>query len=400
MKDKKVLVFMPEDKLAPKGGPAAVCYYYNEEKKKRGDRYFEFLPAEGDRHPIVHTVENILIGIFPFIKKRYKTMREINHHRLILDVEPSANTPVDLNQYDIIHFHDTVSLYRMRNALKFYNGTIVIQSHSPIPRGLEICKDMPVEIKNGIKNIEEKYEKLDRYAFDRADYFIFPCPYAEEPYYDNWEYFRSLHSAKPKAFKYVLTGIPQALPKRTRTQILKEQNIPESEFVITYVGRHNTVKGYDILKDIIAKYFGFEERAWVISAGKQTPFTRLVHPRWKEVGFTNDAHSYIAAADVFVLPNRVTYFDIVMLEVLSLGKIVIASRTGGNRYFEKEGVKGVLLYDTVDEAVELLKKVKSMSREEKKELEISNARYFKENLNVESMYDNYIKVLKEILDSK
>lgn len=67
----------------------------------------------------------------------------------------------------------------------------------------------------------------------------------------------------------------------------------------------------------------------------------LKDSRWKEVGWTNDSQSIIAASDVFVLPNRETYFDIIMLEVLSCGKIVIASRTGGNKYFEKIGAKGV-----------------------------------------------------------
>lgn len=31
----KVLVYLPEEKLAPKGGPFAVGYYYYEEMKRR-----------------------------------------------------------------------------------------------------------------------------------------------------------------------------------------------------------------------------------------------------------------------------------------------------------------------------------------------------------------------------
>lgn len=38
----KVLVYLPEEKLAPKGGPFAVGYYYYEEMKRRGDNILEF----------------------------------------------------------------------------------------------------------------------------------------------------------------------------------------------------------------------------------------------------------------------------------------------------------------------------------------------------------------------
>lgn len=184
--------------------------------------------------------------------------------------------------------------------------------------------------------------------------------------------------------------------KRPRKDILEKYGIPKDGFVISYVGRHNTVKGYDILKEIAEHYFSEDPDAWVVSAGLESSFKRLSHERWKEIGFTNDPHSLISASDVFVLTNRVTYFDIVMIETLSLGKIVIASRTGGNKYFEKQGLEGVLLYDTIDEAVELLKKVKSMSAEKKAVLEQKNREFYIAHLSSSAMYDSYMVMLNDI----
>ena len=43
--------------------------------------------------------------------------------------------------------------------------------------------------------------------------------------------------------------------------------------------------------------------------------------------WTNDPHSLINASDMFILPNKETYFDLIMLEVLSMGKIVLATNT-------------------------------------------------------------------------
>ena len=173
-------------------------------------------------------------------------------------------------------------------------------------------------------------------------------------------------------------------------------NIPSDGFVISYVGRHNTVKGYDILKDIVADYFNIDDNAWVISAGLESPFRRLEHPRWKEIGFTNDPHSLIGASDVFILPNRVTYFDIVMLEILSLGKIVIASRTGGNKYFEKMGLDGVLLYDNKEEAIKQLVSVRKMSSEERLKLGCKNKEFFDKYLSSSAMYDSYMLMLNSL----
>ena len=179
---------------------------------------------------------------------------------------------------------------------------------------------------------------------------------------------------------------------------IRIRHVPENGFVISYVGRHNTVKGYDLLKEIASDFFNREEEAWVISAGLESPFKRLEHLRWKEIGFTNDPHSLISASDVFVLPNRVTYFDIVMLEILALGKIVVASKTGGNRYFDKMGVEGVLLYDTKEEAIKQLSRVKNMTIEERNVLGAKNKDFFDKYLSSRVMYDNYIELIRSFQD--
>lgn len=37
--------------------------------------------------------------------------------------------------------------------------------------------------------------------------------------------------------------------------------------------------------------------------------------------------------DVFVLPNRQTYYDLILLEVMRAGKPVLLTTTGGNKHF-------------------------------------------------------------------
>ena len=128
-------------------------------------------------------------------------------------------------------------------------------------------------------------------------------------------------------------------------------------------------------------------------AGKEGPISKLENPNWIEVGFTKDPYSIIAAGDVFLLPNNETYFDLVFIEVMSLGKIIVASRTGGNRYYEKAGAKGVFLYDTLEEARAIIERIRIMSLDEKLVLEKANKEFYENNLTGKVFYENYKKII-------
>ena len=394
----KILVFYPKSDKKPAGGPNAVCYFYNKEQEIRNDSYFELLNIKENNQEL-HIREQNIEKLPLFLAKLYYNIKEVIKVIVLL----YGNYPVDkfdFKKYDIVHFHTAISLYLYRKQLSSFRGKILIQSHTPQPPSQELLANLPKFIKYIIPNLEKKYERIDRFAFSRADYIIFPCPEAEEPYINNWSYYKTIKEQKKESYRYVLTGIPASVPKRTSEDIRSELNIQVSDFMICYVGRHNEVKGYDSLKSIGIKFLKHHNDAWFVCAGKEEPIKRLEHPRWIEIGWTTDAHSYIYAADVFVLPNKETYFDIVMLEILSLGKIVIASRTGGNKYFEKMKCEGVFLYNTEDEAINLLNKVKLMNVSERKELGEKNKEFYEKYHTVAAMYDSYIDLLKEITSSK
>lgn len=394
----KVLVYLQEDMLAPKGGPLAVGYYYNCERKNRNDKTIEFLKGGKSNHSKLDKIESILKVVLPkSLWDYYKEYRRTIAFRHLLEDSPKP-IDINLNEYDIVHFHQADHMYRARLALESYKGIVVYQPHSPIPYGQELYVHMPQRIQNRISDMQNKLEAMDRYCFERADYIIFPCPEAEEPYADNWKFFNEIKKQKASCFKYVLTGILPCSPKRTREEVFNELGISSDSFLISYVGRHNHVKGFDILKEIASSYFEKNDNAHVVSAGVEDPYTRLEHERWHEIGFTNDAHSYISASDVFVLPNRVTYFDIVMIEVLSLGKLVVASRTGGNKLFEKNNVPGIFLYDTKEEAVDLLEKIHNMSNEQRLQLGELNRQFYRDYLSVPAMYDSYIRTLGSLIE--
>lgn len=392
----KVLVYLSETELKPQGGPFAVGYYYKQEQDKRKENFIEFLPGSKTIMAKKRSLGHRLLTLLPScINQMYWDNKQAKSLKNFVDY-PKPYADIDFKEYDIIHFHSSFHLYREKNKLKDYKGIVILQTHSPLPQYQEYLVDIPQRVKDKVPNLYDLYEQVDKYAYERADYVIFPCQEAEEPYSQNWPFFVEHKAAHPSKFRYVLTGIPQGKVKENRDSILNKYAIPTDSFVMSYVGRHNTVKGYDILKNIASKAFSKDENIWVVSAGKESPFQRLDHQRWKEIGYTNDPASLISASDIFVLPNRVTYFDIVMMEILSLGKIVVASRTGGNKFFEKENVKGIFLYDSEEEAVEIILKIKNMPSEERKALGQKNMEFYKQRLTVSSMYDSYKQCLSNI----
>ena len=392
----KELIYLDENALSPAGGPLGVGYYINEEAKKAGDDCIEFIKSnpkvkekEGKQKKILYK--------FPRLTKIVRSVRHIKDYRNML-YSPS----VEMNKfddYDVVHFHTTSDMYKQRKNLENYKGVVLLTSHSPIPLAQELYAACATGFERHFfkKRIKE-FENMDKWSFMNADYVVFPCPDAEEPYYNNWKDYSDIKEARKDHFKYVLTGISQREAKVSKSEIRKKYNITNDEFVIVYVGRHNEVTGYGKLKELGKNILEKNRDIKFLIAGREGPLTRLENPSWIEIGFTKDPYSLISAGDVFVLPNNETYFDLVMIEVLSLGKIVIASRTGGNKYYEKAGAKGVFLYDTLAEAEELVDKVKAMSKEERKKLEKENRCFYEKHLTSTVFYENYKKMVNEVVD--
>lgn len=391
---KSVLIFEPKNKLKSTGGPEGYLYNLNLGLEKIGDENIkiEFLDdinlEPSKLKKIGNKLPRILRGILKIFNglKLYKNMSN----------DKLYQKNVDFNKYDYIHFHYTFDLYKNKSKLKEFNGKVILTSHSPKPYFLEYIDKVYDLIKlKFVYKILSKFENVDRYAFETTDYIFFPCEEAEEPYLNNWEFYRKFKKENQQKYRYILTGITPKKALISKEEIRKKYNIPENAFVITYIGRHNIVKGFDSLKKIGEKLFNIDSNIYVLCAGKEEPLYGLKHKNWIEVGWTNDPYSIINAGDLFILPNKETYFDIVFLEVISLGKMILATNTGGNKYFSKYGTNAIKLYSNEDDAVNIILEIKKTGIDEEK--------IFKELLSIfEKDYSstifakNYIELIKRL----
>lgn len=385
---KKVMIYFPERKLAPKGGPAG---YLNNLKNGLQTIDHDGMDISFYSSALVEFEENqSLRGLVP---KRLKDIRRAYKFANYLKRSTAADR--SLLEYDAIHFHRTEDIYLNRELLKNYKGKVILTSHTPCVPYQEIIERLnPKDYKIFKKKIDGLVE-MDQYAFERADYTIFPCEEAEEPYYNTWQQYALIR--QQSKYRYLPTGIVGCTARKTRSEYRKEHGIPEDAFVVAYVGRHNEIKGYSDLKDI-GKELLKDRNVYFLIAGREGPMFRLEDERWIEVGWTTDPHSLIAASDVFVLPNHETYFDLILLEVISLGVPVVMSATGGNKYFGKFGLSGLKLYRTVDEACQELRLIKEKDKEELAAMGKSLVELFDENFTVEKFSENYVEILKRIVD--
>ena len=388
----KVLIYLYKDSLRPKGGPLGYNYNLMCQLEKKGCTNISFIESACKADAINKRIGEIrckrLKNILTITKSIYK--------KSLMLYGWSHRTVTNLNKYDIVHFHSTMDMYNAKDDLKHYQGKVVLTSHSPTLFSKELYSSLSEFEKKYLSFLYKNLIKIDIYAFNRADFIIFPCEEAEEPYENNWGGYASFKQKNRAKYRYLLTGINPCVAKETKDRIRGRYDIPDSAFVVCYVGRHNEIKGYDNLKQIGKTLLEKHDNLYILIAGKEEPLTRLDHERWIETGWTDDPHSIINAADVFLLPNKETYFDLVMLEVLSLGKIIIASKTGGNKYFERLNAPGIRLFDSNENAVILTEEIMLMSMEERNALEKRNKILFEQHFTASTFADNYIRLINSL----
>ena len=372
--------------MKPQGGPAG--YLYSLHAGLAGlDRNVGFLGAGSADNGFANSARKML-------PSRLSDKLRLKKNLGLLDKK--ASPAVDFSAYETIHFHTAQDLYFNRENLEGYQGKVLLTIHTPCAPYLEIVARLnPKDYQRNKAGIDALVG-IENYAFSRADYIVLPCAEAEEPYYHTWPGYQQLHEDNAGKYRYMLTGTERLVPRRTREEVLREYGIPSSATVVSYVGRHNDVKGYDRLKAMGERVLANRDDVWFLCAGKEMPMRCLDHSRWVEAGWTDDPGAIVAASDVFVLPNRETYFDLVLLEVLSLGKNVLLSATGGNRYFKRYGSDGLVFFDDAEDGAESLLGLLGRSKQALGRSAVVNKRIYERDYTVEAFARRYVDLLASL----
>lgn len=396
----RALIYFPQNDITPRGGPAGYLYNLRVGLQDIGRvDDIDFLPSD---HNGIERNARLRKAVPSRVKdlRRLKKMLSLTSKKVEVDSR--------LARYDLIHFERVEDMYFARDFLKGYDGQVVLTTHCPCAPYQELIGRLnPKDAARKMHELEG-LQAIDEYAFSRADRIVFPCREAEEPYFNTWPRYKSIRDQKK--IRYLPTGIVPCTAARSRGDVRRQYDIPEDAFVVCFVGRHNEIKGYPDLVGAAQRLLGpadattgtasCKKEIRFLIAGKEEPLHGLRNKRWTEVGWTTDPHSIIAASDVFVLPNRQTYFDLVMLEVLSLGVPVIASRTGGNKYFQRFERAGIFYFDDSSDLAQRILEVASLPSDELRQFGLLNQELYKKHFSADVFARGYIGLVSQMLDDQ
>lgn len=302
---------------------------------------------------------------------------------------------LDKEKFDTITVHYVRDALFIKNYLKSRkkNIQLLLMSHSPEPPSIEKYTVEKIQkVINADSNFY-KWKDMEKMAFlDAADILLFPSKESIEPYSSALDYFEDIE--KNKRLLFLPTGCCQLRRDDNSVDFRKKYNI-KTPYIISYIGRHNKIKGYDLLKEIASRILAKRDDVTFLIGGKASlDIQPLNHPRWIELGFVNPP-DVLSISDCFILPNRQTYFDLVLLEVMSMGVPVFASATGGNKsvYQATDAIK---LYENIDECVEKINSYLDSSLEEKLALKEKTLQAYNDNYTLEIFAKNYVKMIESL----
>ena len=297
---------------------------------------------------------------------------------------------INPQQIKSIHINGAYNFLPIYNSLKvlgIHHKTIkLLTTHNPWKPEIE---DMELITRNINWSEENKehlkyfFNKRDYYAFSLADAYLFPT---EE-------------SIKGKKIYFVPTGTEKKVVHTDKYRIKKNLGIPENAFVFLFLGRFVNVRGYDIYIEAAKKILKQYNNIYFISVGESKNTPSIEHPYWKEIPFTKCPGDFINMADACIVPNRGSFFDLSMIEILSLGKILICADVGGYKWL-KNKTDGVLYFqsENIEELVNQIINFTQLNVHDVEILQANNESFYKKVLDIKYFSYNYKDVIDRMYD--
>lgn len=304
------------------------------------------------------------------------------------------DSSLSLYKMDCIHVHSSEDLWALR-AILGYRGRIIFTPHRPEALANEVVTAQQLQF-----GTEYKYPVLsfvcnflEKYSYKNADAFIFPSKGAAS-IYNHFPGFRKYASNKPMRFVYTGTRDVNLSANANDYNKLRD----DGKVIFAYIGRHNYIKGYDLL--VGAFEFIEKQNAKVVCAGSQS---KIEHPKsdnWIELGYIKNANCLMKTADCLIIPNRNTYFDLIIIEALAVGTIVITSSTGGNIDLAND-TDGLLLFESgnIESLKEAIKRFLELSDEEKAKMKEHNRRLYETKCSIQSFAKAYYSAINELVEA-
>lgn len=131
---------------------------------------------------------------------------------------------------------------------------------------------------------------------------------------------------------------------------------------------------------------------------EESPTLRRSLSAIRNVGYQSDNGSVYLAADLFLCPNRYAYFDIGVLEAMSLGAKIALSPSGGHQHLIRTCPLIPVISEDKEEAWEHSMKQAAEYRNSS-ERSIQFKKIWEKDFSLRSLFTNHIVIVQNILNN-
>ncbi len=329
--------------IRPGGGPSGYLYNLSaisKERKSEGVKSFAF-KYSNDRSSLNSSKAGLVILSLPYFLRKYY-VKSLLVVRSIIDIYSVIKLKFNMRGSFPV-FHDQMLAYWYG---KIFSKPYCIMPHQPI----EIAREVDDAYKyrynlkaNDIYNLVVIKESL---AYINASIIICPTKYSLDSYFISKNDYREVLDSIPKHMVPSTVTLPKSVLGRLKTR--ESLSIEGNKLAIGFVGRYNSDKGYDRFLSI-AKSHRNNENLIFFSAGAGE--MQGDEADVTDLGWRKDIADIITAMDLIIIPNRVTYFDLLPIESLMLGTPVAVTSVGGNKWLLDEVKDNSVLEIKLNDAI-------------------------------------------------
>lgn len=179
-------------------------------------------------------------------------------------------------------------------------------------------------------------------VFEHVEGIIVPCVESLEAYFVYDPVLRNRFERRLRQLTIfeIPTGVvPLPLSNLDRYNARIKLGLPQEKIVIAYLGRYHKHKGFPLFRELVEYADSKEDNFYFVSAGKGNERVPKAK-KYKNLGWVNreQLSDLMVAVDVVLYPNSVAYFDLALLESMSVGKVLFVRNVGGHRKINAPGV--------------------------------------------------------------
>lgn len=359
--------------IRPGGGPSGYGYNLYTQLSKSNisvkEMFFVLFSSDSNsRDKAKEGTINFFKSTFPrlyFLATVLRLLIPKYRRKSVLTLRHLISDPSVIVCHDI---YNASSLCKLRTQ----NVKVYAMIHSPKPPHEELLDELGLSNSNIMKKIASYVEIR---IFSRIDGLISPSQFSYDAYYCG--YFRELFE---KIDKIIIPSGVNALEHNC--SVTNRVNLKKCDITVGFLGRYNYDKGFDQFLLLAEK----NPKIKFISAGAGS-ISPKEFVNYSDLGWINDpVKDFFNKIDILLVPNRIAYFDLVILEAMSIGFPVITTAVGGSKDLKHPGV--TLISNNIDND-DFISSVNKIVNEYDP---ISIKRQYEEMYQMSCVIDRYLRV--------